>query len=56
MRSQIFTYFALALIINIQLYYCKVFVRTIAFAVVVYWLILLAYGYSLGCIVSLEYI
>ena len=36
MRSQIFAYFALALMINIQLYHCEVFVRTIAFAVVVY--------------------
>ena len=44
MRSQIFAYFALALTIDIQLCHCEAFVRTIAFTVVVCWLILLAYS------------
>ena len=43
-RSQIFACFALALTINIQLYHYKAFIRIIAFAVVVYWLILLDNG------------
>ena len=44
MRSQIFACFVLALTIDIQLYYCEAFVRIIAFAVVVCWLILLDNG------------